>query len=337
MSQGGGPAVHDAGMLDISILGRRLQARGISAAVAHWLRSSWHFPEHDAHAPASAHRIVLEAGDEPPVDAGPGGDMGAPADASAAPRYTTPADGSDAAAIIAPGWRGRDDVWTNGTASAGVRLSLDGDATRIHCWGLNDPTRLTELAAALHVAMCEALRASGLMPLHAAVAARDGGASAFVAQSGTGKSTTLVHAIRAGWAPIAEDFAWVDPETLAIYGWDRGIRLWPEGHAVVDARSGAGDGWRPGAHGKLCLDYAELGVGAPRRGRLTGIVLLERDGTRPAAWEPLPPRDAVRAMWEATGVPLVSATRAWVGREIPRVLERVSARRLRLGNGPPPL
>jgi hypothetical protein len=324
-------------MLDFRILGRRFQARGIPAAVAEWLRSSWHFPEHDGRAPDSAYRIVLEASDEPPVEADRVGDESARAADGAARRDDMQAGGSDAAPTIAPGWRERDGVWVSGTESAGVRLSLDGSTTAIHTWGLGDPTRRPELAAQVHLAMCEGLRASELMPLHAAVAARDGNASAFVAQSGTGKSTTLLHAIRAGWTPIAEDFAWVDPKTLAIYGWDRGIRLWPEGLAAMDAGAVAGDGWRAGADGKLFLDYAELGAGAARGGTLTDVVLLERDGTGPAVWEPLPPRDAVRAMWEATGVPLVSGTRAWVAREIPRVLERVDAKRLRLGNGPPPL
>jgi ABC-type nitrate/sulfonate/bicarbonate transport system ATPase subunit len=57
---------------------------------------------------------------------------------------------------------------------------------------------------------------------------RDGEATALTAQSGTGKTTTLLRLIAAGWTPLAEDLAWLDPDSLTLYGWDRGIRLWQE-------------------------------------------------------------------------------------------------------------
>jgi hypothetical protein len=186
-----------------------------------------------------------------------------------------------------------------------------------------------EWPGAVLLALCEAVRASGLMPLHAAVATRGAQAVAFLAPSGTGKSTTLVRAIRAGWTPVAEDFAWLDPETLAVYGWDRGIRLWSEGLALVGGADG--ERWRAGADGKLFADYGSLGMHAVRYATLTRLALLTRDGERPSRREPLAPREAVRALWEATGVPLAPRVRAWTARQLPRLLAGLRVERLRLG------
>jgi hypothetical protein len=65
--------------------------------------------------------------------------------------------------------------------------------------------------------------------------------------------------------------------------------------------------------------------------------VLERDEARASAWAPLEPRDAVRAWWEAAGVPLHAGTRARLAAEIPGLLARTTACRLVLGAGPLPL
>ena len=312
-----GPDGRSDSALGSSILGRRFEARGVPPAMAEWLRAHWCFPEHDDQAPSSDYAIVLEVGGL----------------SSLAERVDDDGLAFAEPASTAPGWRGSGDAWEMGTPDGGVRLSLGVTEARIHVWGVDANASAADCTAALHLALTEAVRASGLVPLHAAVAANDGRATALLGASGTGKSTTLVRLIRDGWAPIAEDFSWLDPETLVVYGWDRGIRLWPEGHAHIG--DAAGEGWRMGVDGKLFLDYAALGAGAARRrGMLSRLALLVRDGSGAPGWEPLAMRDAVRALWEAMGVPLSPRIRERAARQMPGLLARVETRRLRLGHTP---
>ncbi|MFW6202496.1 MAG: hypothetical protein ACOC8B_07950, partial [Gemmatimonadota bacterium] len=71
-----------------------------------------------------------------------------------------------------------------------------------------------------------------------------------------------------------------------------------------------------------------------------GLVLLERDGDErvaPASTiEPLPPHEAVRALWEATGVPLSPATRAAQADVISGLARDLAFARIRLGGTPIP-
>src|SRR5690606_29170518 len=148
------------------------------------------------------------------------------------------------------------------------------------------------LFTALYIAICEALRASGLLPLHAAVAvppagsvdwqppavppaADEGGAMpppaiAFLGGRGAGKSTTLVHLVRAGWTPVAEDVCWVDPEAFVVYGWDRGVRLRRPAIEAFFPDLGSAP-LVPEPDGKFLLGYEHLlCCGAGRGGRGEG-------------------------------------------------------------------
>ncbi|HEX8358820.1 MAG TPA: hypothetical protein VF613_01780 [Longimicrobium sp.] len=293
-------------MTEFSILGRTLRADGLPPPLDAWLRTHWRF---DYEVEDAGFSITLEPCAPPP-------ELPAPT----APPVRAPG-------IELPCRVLGDDHWHIGDERAGVRLRLRAGGSEIAFWG-------AEPSAALFVAIYESLRASGLVPLHASVLARDGEATALTACSGTGKSSTLVQAIGAGWQPIAEDFAWLEPGSLRLFGWDRGVHLWP------DARQRFAAGlsrWAPGPEGKLFLPWDALAEPRPRVARLATLALLERDPARPSAWEPLPPRDAVRALWEAIGVPLSETSRRAVSALLPTLLPRLHLRRLVLGSTHLPL
>ncbi len=267
-------------MTELSVLGRTLRADGLSPALDAWLRSHWQF---DHEVEDAGFLITLQC-------------CPAPRDWSPATAPPVRAPGVELPCHVVG-----DGHWRIGDADAGVRLRLHGGGSEIAFWG-------AEPSPALFVALYESLRASGLVPLHASVLARDGEATALTARSGTGKSTTLVRAIRAGWEPIAEDFAWLEPGSLRLFGWDRGVHLWPDARQ----RFAAGlQGWSQGPDGKLFLPWEALGEPRPRVARLGTLALLDRDDTRPSAWEPLPPAtpSAPSGKPSASPSPLPRATR----------------------------
>ncbi len=332
-------------MIEFTLLGRPLRARIHTPALRLWLAEHWRYDEHDP--PPHPYRIDLDESDRLPDDLrGPGALAGT--NGNALPHPDQPlkdrdADGGRGGGIEAQlpeqtlRWWKWDSWWWTGGAESGVAARFDAAGAEIRVWGAATPMPDTYLA--LYLAMNEALRASGLVPLHAAVVVRGQDAVALVAPSGTGKTTTLLRLLAAGWAPLAEDLSWLDPESLAIYGWDRGIRLWP--HTIEQFLPHlAGAPWSTDSDGKLFLDYQALAEIRVPRATLTRIVLLERERDRaeqlPWRLSPLPPHEAVRTIWEATGVPLPAATRTVLAQRIPTLLTRVTCARLRLGSGAAP-
>lgn len=302
-------------MLSFPVLGRSLSAAVGSAELEAWIRAHWWFPEH-APEPYPYDIRVEELSGPPALEAGSREEVVQLHRVSLTCRVG-------------------DGVWTFGDETAGVRLRVGAEESRVLLWGTEgDGARV--VLPALFLALNEAIRASGLVPLHGSVAVRDGEATVFAGRSGVGKSTTLFQAFRAGWEPLAEDFAWLDPASLVVYGWDRGLRLWPEARERF-APDLPAHLFRTDADGKLFLAYDALERPPARTGTLRRLALLERDEARPSAWEPLEPRDAVRAWWEAAGVPLHPGTRASLAREIAGLLTRTAASRLVLGAGPLPL
>src|SRR5581483_7530878 len=233
-------------------------------------------------------------------------------------------------------WFSSGTAWWLDTPDGGLYLTLDPSSSHIDAWGAWDGDGTAALFLALYVALSESLRASGLLPLHTAAAARDGAVTLFMGPSGTGKSTTVLRAALQGWTPLAEDMVWLDPETLWVTGWDRGVRLRPD---TRDRFAGplATLPWRSDADGKLVLDYHTFAAAPPRSSTLSRIIVLARDDRHAPGWEPMPPREMVRALWEATGVPLHTNARAWIARVIPDLISRVECRRLWIGNAPLPL
>lgn len=228
--------------------------------------------------------------------------------------------------------------WSMGDAASGVSLRLFRRRARIRIRTGDDAAIKPATLLALHVAFCEALRARGLIPLHAAVAVRDGRATAFFGPSGVGKSTTLLSAIDDGWLPLAEDFAWLDPTTCRVHAWsgERGVRLDAIGLSRLGASAYAG-AWQPRPDGKIELAYDEMAGARPMSAELTRVVLLARDDSRESTMHPISSRAAVRALWESAGVPLCRVSREEFAARIPAVIARLEWRRLTLGRERPTL
>ncbi|GGJ75776.1 hypothetical protein [Deinococcus aquiradiocola] len=200
------------------------------------------------------------------------------------------------------------------------------------------PDRAT--LAALKVMIAEGVRRSGLLPLHAAVAARGDTTCAFIGPSGTGKSTTLLRALQAGWTALAEDFVWLDPATAQVYGWDRGMRLLQDSLAHLPPNLRQRE-WARHADGKAWLPFEALvdaDVAFDPHGRtLTQVAVLSRRPEDPSEWLSMPRLEAVRAFWEAAGLPVTDAAASGTASQISRVLPRLKFSRLVLGRGPLPL
>lgn len=302
------------GVLSFPVLGRPFAARRVPARLAGWLRESWDYPGYAV--PISGYAIELEV-------------------AGAAPSGA--AHGWAELDVVVPGrtlrFRSEGSVWEIGDEASGLRLEIGERGARIELWGWEAAGDGAARHHALYVALSEALRASGLVPLHAAVAARGGDVVAWLGRSGVGKSTTLLHAVNAGWRPVAEDLCWLEPGTLAAYGWDRGVRCWPETLRRFFPRL---DGAQPAPDGKHLIAYDRLGASSPRVATLTRLALLDRVAGSATRWEAVTPRDSVKALWEATGVPLASHSRQVTAAAVER-LSRLPAARYVLGDTPPRL
>jgi hypothetical protein len=239
--------------------------------------------------------------------------------------------------VVVPGrtlaFRNAGRIWEMDDAGAGLRLELRGGASGIELWGCDGGGDLAALYHGLYVALSEALRASGLVPLHAAVAALGGETVAWLGASGIGKSTTLLNAVGAGWRAIAEDLCWLEPGTLRVYGWDRGVRCWPKTLHQLFPQLGEG---QPMPDGKRLIPYDRLGADDSRTGILTRLAVLGRDTDGPSRWEPATAREVVKSLWEATGVPLAEGSREVAAAAVTR-LSRLPVARLVLGNSAPPL
>lgn len=176
-------------------------------------------------------------------------------------------------------------------------LSLETSVHRSQM-ALNDQVS----AGTLLLAFSEVQRAAGLLPLHASVLHRAGQTIAVSGPSGAGKSTAALRLLRLGWHLVAEDWAWLEPTTLRLVGWDSGLRLLPEslelfapellGQAPTDA------------HGKKVLNPPRL----PGVQTLDTLYFLMPQVSEVAPL--LPPKlERVRAVWGMVGVPLTPAAR----------------------------
>jgi hypothetical protein len=300
--------------LSFPVLGRRLRASSLTPQLAQWLRASWdrplyRMPDHD-------YVIDLEC---LPAAAGLPGSEGEPCAVALQGRTLRFAKTGSA--------------WVLRETESALRLDLGERGAQVRLWGLDEQRDPATLYLGLQVAMSEAMRASGLMPLHAAVAARGAVAVAWLGTSGAGKSSTLLRAARAGWRPVAEDLSWLEPASFRVWGWDRGVRVWPDTLArffpeYADAPA------LP--DGKRDVPYERLGADPVRSCTLSHLALLQRDeGAAASRREEIAAREIVRALWEATGVPLSDVGRQSAGRTIARLSGSLPASRWVLGRQPP--
>ena len=234
-------------------------------------------------------------------------------------------------------WRQHDEHWwSTGGPVQGVQLRIAANAANIDVWGTHESQCLPILELALQVAICEALRTTGLAALHAAIIARGDQATALTGRRGVGKSTTLLHAMEKGWLPVAEDFAWLDLNTQRVYGWDRGVRLTEQGAARFMHRWPRAE-WRRDSDGKLFLGYEMLAPSKPLEARLTCVAALRQDFSRASEWEPLWPHEAIRVLFECAGVPLSRDNRANFAARVPKLLRELDIARLVIGRTALPL
>jgi hypothetical protein len=216
-----------------------------------------------------------------------------------------------------------------GRPESGMRFTYQAKLATLEWWGNEIPYN------AIFVGVSEALRLSGLVSLHASIAARDGLATAFLGPSGRGKTTTLLRASIAGWQIIAEDFSWVDPATFSLYGFDRGLRLLPDTaeifkqhHPNIQLTNKVVD--------KFVVPYEQLGV-SRQAVKLVRLAVLERNPNATSSWQPLSKREGALALWEANGVPFTIDAQNFVSSIIPSLLTRLKLERLVLGEGELPL
>ncbi len=295
------------------VLGRPLAASGASPSLGEWLEEHWRFDEYTV--PPHAYHITIEA-----------------SRARSRPRIGTALTGH---ATLAEGelpFERRGTTWSFGDDGCGVDVEPGTQSARIVVRGWGDGAAPRPLALALQVAMTEALRASGLVPLHASVVNGPRGATAFLGVSGTGKSTTLLQAWVHGAQPVAEDLCWLDPASATVFGWDRAVRVWPDTlRRFADVRATGSS-----ADGKLVVPYAALGASGDRTARLRRLVILTRDAARRPGWEAVASHAVVGALWEAMGVPLSEGARRTAERAVADLVRRLELARLVLGEGPPP-
>ncbi|MFN3265453.1 MAG: hypothetical protein ACK41E_01305 [Deinococcales bacterium] len=210
-------------------------------------------------------------------------------------------------------------------ADATAQLEFAQNSARLTLFGNS-----SHLYACLMAASIEALRASGLLPMHTAIAAKDGVGIAFTGESGRGKTTTLLHSIKAGYSPVCEDFAWLEPMSSRVYGTDRGLRCLPDTLARLET-------FFPGVvpvafeADKHLVPFEAL---APRVWvcELGQVWTLARDLSVPTRLEPLGAAQAAMALYAATGVPLGALTRAQAASAIQGLVKRLVVKQLWIGS-----
>ena len=216
-----------------------------------------------------------------------------------------------------------------GRPESGMRFTFGAGISKLEWWGQEIPYN------ALFIGICEALRLSGLVSLHASIAAKNASATAFLGPSGRGKTTTLLRASLAGWQIIAEDFSWLMPETMNLYGFDRGLRLLPD-TAKLFKRHHENIQPLEMISGKYVVPYEQLGV-KRQVVKLERIAVLERNPDAISSWRALPKRDGALALWEANGVPFTPDAQNFISSTIPKLLAKLKLETLVLGQGELPL
>src|SRR5688572_14783744 len=161
------PSTIEAATYQIDVLNRQCTIIGATPAERSWLRDLWGYEAPDV--PTSALRIEICFTTAPPPDvSGDYHDL----------VLTALHD-------VALTWRRLGErSWYTGSETRGVQLTIESSLVQVLVWRRSEFEGFGLVSYALHVALCEALRASGLIPLHAAVAERDGCAIAFTGRSG---------------------------------------------------------------------------------------------------------------------------------------------------------
>jgi hypothetical protein len=184
----------------------------------------------------------------------------------------------------------------------------------------------------LMVAVIEALRISGLIPLHTSIAVKNGSATAFVGQSGRGKTTTLITAIAHGYQPLCEDFALLEPNTGMVYPLDRGLRCLPD---TLERLQRLFPNAKPSHfdRDKFVVPFETLSLRS-FSATLQHVYMLERNFEEPTRFEPMRNAERVMTLFSASGAPLSATGKTLTARSFAQLATRLEFARLWLGNTP---
>jgi hypothetical protein len=229
------------------------------------------------------------------------------------------------------------DIMTSGQLTpGGFVLRLGESLVKADLYGASAEITFSGEMQAVHsllwVAVSEAIRLGGLLPFHASAFARDGRCVVLMAPSKTGKSTTLVSALLAGYQPVAEDILWIDPATLEVFGNDREIRLWADSLERFKRQLPAAT-QRP-SDGKYAVPLEALPGYPPENCRLHRFVVLRRDLSQPSRLETVPELELVKTLWESGCVPIDRRGREQAQAGISELCRKVQYTGLLIGSTP---
>lgn len=156
--------------------------------------------------------------------------------------------------------------------------------------------RFPSLLEVISLALTEAQRAGGWLPLHAATVAQGNRAVAISGVSGAGKSTATLRLRGEGYAVLSEDRTFWQAETGLVAGLDRYLRAFEDSLQTFAPHLLSASVGRD-IKGKHLLPLAQAG-----RAELEAVLLFSPSERLSAA-------ERVRAVWEMSGVPLTDLAR----------------------------
>lgn len=198
----------------------------------------------------------------------------------------------------------------------GLFMQIRGEAPR---WAIEvtlEPDSVQEVD--LLLAFAEAHRLAGWLPLHACTvssAEQAAGPERMAALSlsgvsGAGKSTAALRLMQSGYAVIAEDQTWLQPESGLVTGLDRFLRAYPASlerfaPQLIPHSRGLD------SHGKCLLPLAGVSGGTLRALGFLGLA------------PSLSAAQRTQAVWECSGVPLMPVTRQQTAQAVQTMLRTV--------------
>ena len=191
-----------------------------------------------------------------------------------------------------------------------MRLDVDGETK----WSIAGPrlegefagsrmTALTRLMAAVNISGLDA--DPDRLHLHAAAAVKDGRVVVVAAERDTGKSTTIAHLVKRGWAFVTDETVSLAPDRDDVTGFAKPLSIKPGGRGLVDHLSpwmipGIEDGREDFRFVPVSASGAAVATGGP----VHLVILLRRpdfrDPSEGAVSRRLHPADAAVALMQET-------------------------------------
>ncbi|MCD0174659.1 hypothetical protein IHN32_01655 [Deinococcus sp. 14RED07] len=209
-----------------------------------------------------------------------------------------------------------------------VLLTL-GSSSSIEVWSETDAP-----GEPLSLAFLEVLRTIGIIPLHAAVTSEDHGASAFLGETGSGKTTALISALLSGAQPLTDGLGLYVPGMRLVFGTDPGLQCQTDTLAFLSQHFPL-NGPLTVAHGKTLVPWATIGTCWKTQAPLAEACVLRRNDLRAPGDYHLPVSQRVMALWASTGMPLRPRTRDWTLAHLKMLASQIHWCERVLPDGPP--